>query len=195
MTREEVIQMLRLYEVNEIGEGELKTWYHGIDKDMREALDMAIDALQFQDIMISNPKTAKPTPEVCKNCKNNTQDDWIPVSEPPKENGKYLVSVDGYWKFVDIFKYDVVKETWYALDKKDNYGTDWNKCITAWQPMPKIYRSLNNYNDDDYNSCETSQGDWLAGGICSKCGYDITPDLDWGENAPEYCPKCNTKLR
>ena len=33
-----------------------------------EALNMAIEALQFQDIMINNPKTAKPTPEVCKNC-------------------------------------------------------------------------------------------------------------------------------
>lgn len=45
MTREEAIQMLRLYEVNEFGEGELNTWYHGIDKDMREAIDMAIEAL------------------------------------------------------------------------------------------------------------------------------------------------------
>ena len=45
MTMEKAIQMLRLYEVNEYGEGELKTWYNGIDKDMREALDMAIEAL------------------------------------------------------------------------------------------------------------------------------------------------------
>lgn len=46
-----------------------------------ESLEMAIEALQFQDIMINNPKTAKPTPEVCKNCMDNKQDDWIPVSE------------------------------------------------------------------------------------------------------------------
>lgn len=38
-----------------------------------EAFNMAIEALQFQDIMVNNPKSAKPTPEVCKNCKNNTQ--------------------------------------------------------------------------------------------------------------------------
>jgi hypothetical protein len=50
MTREEAIQMLRLYEVNEIGEGELKTWYHGIDKDIREALDMAIEAIRHDVI-------------------------------------------------------------------------------------------------------------------------------------------------
>lgn len=45
MTREEAIKMLGLYEVNDAGEGELETWYNGIDKDMREALDMAIEAL------------------------------------------------------------------------------------------------------------------------------------------------------
>lgn len=45
MTKEVAIQMLRLYEVNEVGEGKLETWYNGIDKDMREALDMAIEAL------------------------------------------------------------------------------------------------------------------------------------------------------
>lgn len=28
-----------------------------------ETLEMAIEALQFQDIMINNPKSAKPTPE------------------------------------------------------------------------------------------------------------------------------------
>lgn len=49
MKRKEAIQMLRLYEVNEIGEGELKTWYNGINKDMREAIDMAIEALQFAE--------------------------------------------------------------------------------------------------------------------------------------------------
>ena len=45
MKRKEAIQMLRLYEVNDAGEGELETWYNGIDKDMREAIDMAIEAL------------------------------------------------------------------------------------------------------------------------------------------------------
>lgn len=42
-----------------------------------EVLKMAIEALQFQDIMINNPKTAKPTPEVCKTCMDNKQDNWV----------------------------------------------------------------------------------------------------------------------
>ena len=45
----------------------LKDKYALNGKD-RVVLNMAIEALQFQDIMINNPKTAKPTPEVCKNC-------------------------------------------------------------------------------------------------------------------------------
>ena len=40
-----------------------------------EVTTMAIEALQFQDIMVNNPKSAKPAPEVCKNCKDNTLDE------------------------------------------------------------------------------------------------------------------------
>ena len=50
MTREEAIQMLNLYEVNDVGDGELDTWYKGIDIDMREAIDMAIEALSAEPI-------------------------------------------------------------------------------------------------------------------------------------------------
>ena len=42
-------------------------------KEFEIAQNMAIEALQFQDIMINNPKSAKPTPEVCKTCMDNEQ--------------------------------------------------------------------------------------------------------------------------
>ena len=49
MTREEkAAKMLMLFNINDIGEGELNTWYSGIDKDMQEALNIAIEVLQGQ---------------------------------------------------------------------------------------------------------------------------------------------------
>lgn len=52
-----------------------------------ESAKMATEALQFQDIMINNPKSAKPMPEVCKNCHENNrpQGEWIhdKMSVPP----------------------------------------------------------------------------------------------------------------
>jgi hypothetical protein len=48
-----------------------------------ESANMAIEALQFQDIMINNPQTAKPTPVVCKNCQENNRPkgEWINKGE------------------------------------------------------------------------------------------------------------------
>lgn len=58
------------------------------------------------------------------------------------------------------------------------------------------YCSKYNKSDDiDCYHCPLSYPHWCVGGVCSKCGYDITPYLDWGEEVPDYCPKCNTKLR
>jgi len=53
----------------------IKEYYYKREK----AIDMAIEALQFQDIMINNPQTAKPTPVVCKNCQENNRPkgEWI----------------------------------------------------------------------------------------------------------------------
>ena len=49
-------------------------------------------------------------------------------------------------------------------------------------------------DDIDCDSCELSYPHWRAGGFCSRCGYDITYDLNWGESAPDYCPKCKSKM-
>lgn len=53
--------------------------YTGDSEKWHEALDMAMEALQFQDIMINSSKTVKLTPEVCDICMDNKQDDWIPI--------------------------------------------------------------------------------------------------------------------
>jgi hypothetical protein len=55
----------------------IKEYYYKREK----AIDMAIEALQFQDIMINNPQTAKPTPVVCKNCQENNRPKgkWIDI--------------------------------------------------------------------------------------------------------------------
>lgn len=50
MNKEEAIKLLRMYEIDEYGEAGLHTWYKGIDKDMHEALDMAISALSAERV-------------------------------------------------------------------------------------------------------------------------------------------------
>lgn len=91
---------------------------------------MGIDALQFQDIMINNPKTAKPTPEVCKRCKDNKQDDWIPVSERLPEVGEYvLASVHD-----DYADYNII------INKYEEQAFWSNGRIMAWQSLPAPYK-------------------------------------------------------
>ena len=51
MTREEAIKLLQMYEIDEYGEAWLHTWYNGIDKDMHEAMNMAISALSAERVV------------------------------------------------------------------------------------------------------------------------------------------------
>lgn len=60
MTREEAIDLLSLYSIDELGEAKLDTWYKGIDEHMREALSMAIEALEMQDLCAEMLESAKP---------------------------------------------------------------------------------------------------------------------------------------
>lgn len=117
--------------------------YTGDPKKWHEAVNMAIEALQFQDIMINNPKTAKPTPEVCKNCKDNKQDDWIPVGETSfLQAGEYLATAvcDNGATFTDKFGYTPTTDGgWYDPETPNQTYVDWNKHVIAWRPLPEPY--------------------------------------------------------
>ena len=52
--------------------------------------------------------------------------EWIPVSEPPKEHGKYLVTCDG----MDIPQIRLFEGEWDSLAK-----------VLGWMPLPQKYNS------------------------------------------------------
>lgn len=73
MRREEkAAKMLMLFNINDIGEGELNTWYSGIDKDMQEALNIAIEVLQGQSTY-------------CEECREATNDMLCKMQRKIKE--------------------------------------------------------------------------------------------------------------
>lgn len=131
MTKEE-----KIIEAIEILKNERREYIvDGRERKLDWAIDMAIDALQFKDIMVNNPKTAKPTPEVCKNCKDNTQYDWIPVIEklPSEKDGQVLVTKCSE---VRIATYSEFSDTWYVGEMCAVGGED----PIAWRPLPKPYK-------------------------------------------------------
>ena len=83
MTREEkaakAAKMLMLFNINDYGEGELNTWYRGIEKDMQEALNMAIEVLQEQ--ILKETPSAQPFVLTCDGCRHvGTYDTDFPCS-------------------------------------------------------------------------------------------------------------------
>lgn len=72
--------------------------------------------------------------------------------------------------------------------KAENYGGFGSYTIYTCP----IHRNTEDYID--CNHCKRSVPHWQEGGTCSKCGYDITYDLDWGECAPRRCPNCKTEM-
>ncbi len=51
MTIETVIRNLSMYDVNECGNAELHTWYKGIEEDMEESFELAIDIMRKYQMM------------------------------------------------------------------------------------------------------------------------------------------------
>lgn len=86
---------------------------------------------------------------------NNVGCKWRPASEPPKENGAYLVSLTSFtgkhtWqdvcKFannlekVDNFDFKGIKRAgWYSYKDGDYYEVD---DITHWMPLPKLPKEV-----------------------------------------------------
>lgn len=62
--------------------------------------------------------------------------DWIPVSEPPKENGDYIVSLeDSVYPWGRFFN-----GKWFMLST-DGIAREFGKYeVRAWQPLPEPYK-------------------------------------------------------
>ena len=59
---------------------------------------------------------------------------WIPVSERPKKDGRYQVTRYDYvtnTEFIDILWYE--KNTWWDRQATGDYA------VTAWMPLPEPY--------------------------------------------------------
>lgn len=80
-----------------------------ISAEYKKAIDMAIEALQ---------------------------DDWIPVSEPPKENGNYIVSLEDAVDTSASF----FNGKWF-MQAFDSISREYGKHeVLAWQPLPDPYK-------------------------------------------------------
>ena len=136
MTREEAIQMLRLYEVNDVGEGELGTWYNGIDKDMREALDMAIMALKESEVLsdkdlvidhlVRQLSYVKPDWVLADRVLPNIDEEVIiSVCDDSADNSYYYTTTG--W---------LCHDTWISNNER--------VCgqVIAWAPLPKQYKEI-----------------------------------------------------
>lgn len=79
-----------------------------------------------------------------------TQTEWIPVSEPPKKDGKYLVTLrfithdevatakySNNLHKVDALDFPENKAGWYNYDSE--YGYYEQDSIIAWMPLPTPY--------------------------------------------------------
>ena len=61
-----------------------------------------------------------------------TEEQWIPCSETPKEDGRYLVSVR------ILHEYNKV-----MISRFDN-GEFWDSDVVAWMPLPKPWEGKKN---------------------------------------------------
>lgn len=70
-------------------------------------------------------------------CGVTVQNEWIPVSEPPKENGIYCVMVENH----KSRKYKMRTHARYKNGRWLDLYDDWeNRCwhVTHWFPLPEV---------------------------------------------------------
>lgn len=77
------------------------------------------------------------------------QDDWIPVSEPPKENGDYIVSLeDSVYPWGRFFN-----GKWFMLST-DGIAREFSEYeVMAWMPLPEPY----NEGEDNEFFCGSAE--------------------------------------
>ena len=102
MNRQEATKILKALSVYEC-------YPKSASEETKEAIDIAIKALQ---------------------------DDWIPVSEPPKENGDYTVSLEGSVNPYAMFHND----KWYYVAFDCVLKEYREHEVTAWRPLPAPYK-------------------------------------------------------
>lgn len=107
---------------------------NGADKfasEINKAIDMAIEALdlveELEELFAEMLEQAKP---------ESKDDDWIPVSDPPKENGYYIVSLeDAVYPCGRFFN-----GKWFMLST-DGIAREFGEYeVRAWKPLPKPYK-------------------------------------------------------
>lgn len=110
MTRKEAMNYLSMLNVEYDGSCSIKTWHSGIDKKMKESLDIAIEALGQR---------------------------WIPVTERPPEEFAYVIcSTDAKEVFLASY-YGKLDD---GEDCFDDYeGMMWKGDVIAWMPSPEPY--------------------------------------------------------
>lgn len=93
--------------------------------------------------------------------------DWIPVSEKPPEDDKFiLVSFENY-SLPDIARYETDKHggAFYPGDMEESY-ISYGLFVNAWQPLPKSYRPKENIEEAS-NPCHGCFG--AASNDCQGC--------------------------
>lgn len=64
------------------------------------------------------------------------KDDWVPVSEPPKENGDYIVSLEDAVDTSAMF----FNGKWF-MSPVDSIAREYGEHeVFAWRPLPKPYK-------------------------------------------------------
>ena len=101
------------------------------EKAVLKALDDWIHSTDDLDDLIENIKAIP------------SADKWIPVSEPPKELGTYLIQTDGEpymcqcrWTDVNPFWTDYKTKPHWNIFDLPQYSK-----VVAWMPLPKPYEA------------------------------------------------------
>ena len=125
----------RLIELLEKSDGAI--YWNGADKNFIE---------KIADYLLANGVTVGDA--------NNATTTWRPASEPPKENGRYLVvQTDGKHKWQEVCKYatdlrkvdeydfkGIKRAGWYAYDSEwGYYEVD---DVTHWMPLPQPQKEI-----------------------------------------------------
>lgn len=128
-----------------------------IDTLEQEPKIVPIAVIKFDDDMLH---------EIVKEAVKNIEIEpkWIPVSEPPKELGTYLIQTDGEpymrqcrWTDVNPFWTDYKTKPHWNIFDLPQYSK-----VVAWMPLPKPYepkksedkcKNCEYYHNPDYTRC------------------------------------------